>query len=316
VLFGLGSYAKTQIIPHVRRHLRLEAVHEIDPDQLSAAGLRGVTLLTRPGPGEAERYDAWFVSGFHHTHAAIAAHALSTGAYAVVEKPLATSRLDFDLLRDTMARSEEPRLFACFQKRYSVMDGWARRDLGVQYGEAVDMHCMVYEIPLPGLHWYNWPNSGSRLISNGCHWLDYFMHVNAFSPVRKAEARALRGSDVTVAVELENGAQGTMTLTDTGSERLGVRDVIDLRAGSVTVRMTDAARYEAESTSAVIRRAAANPLDAYGRMYSSICRRIVERGGGDSPESLRSTALMLDLEEQLPLTHLRPSRRMTRVIPA
>lgn len=33
-MFGLGNYAKTQIIPNVGDRVKIEAVHEIDPTQL------------------------------------------------------------------------------------------------------------------------------------------------------------------------------------------------------------------------------------------------------------------------------------------
>lgn len=299
VVFGFGNYAKTQIVPHVRRHLQLAAIHEIDQDQIASAAGLGTTLDTSPYSRDAERYDAWFIAGFHHSHAALAVRALSDGAYAVVEKPLVTTREQFDALQHALTRTGERRLFTCFHKRYSRMNEWARLDLGVDAGAPVDMHCMVYEIPLPALHWYNWPNSGSRLTSNGCHWLDYFLYQNEYSPVRELDVRPLRGSDLVTWVRLENGAQLTMSLTDTGSQRLGVRDVIDLRAGDVTIRLIDSTYYDAESSSRVVRRRRVNPMDGYAAMYDTICRRIVAGQDGDSLESLRSTALMLDLEDEL-----------------
>lgn len=298
VLFGLGNYAKTQILPHIRRYLDLRCIHEIDPDQLATAP-RGVALDTSPEPHPEERYSAWFIAGYHHTHAALAARALLDGAYAVVEKPVATKWEQYAALRDAVESAAKPKLFACFHKRYSKLNEWAFADLGTAPGDAVDMHCIVYEIPLPRLHWYNWPSSGSRLISNGCHWLDYFLYVNDYGGVEEAHAWAARGSDLAVLVRLENGATLTMSLTDTGSARLGVRDLIELRAGAVTVRMTDGSFYEAESTSRVLRRGRLNPMDAYRLMYSEISGRILAGEPGDNLKTLRSTELMLRLEDEL-----------------
>lgn len=300
VLFGLGNYAKTQIVPHIRRQLDLSCVHEVDPDQLrAAAGWGSVALDTSPDLREGERYDAWFIAGYHHMHAMLAVQALRDQAYAVVEKPLATTWQQYGALRAAAESAVERRLFACFHKRYSRLNGWAAMDLGVAPGEPVDMHCLVYEIPLPRLHWYNWPNSGSRLVSNGCHWLDYFLFMNDYCQVDEAGLWPARSSDLAAFVRLENGATLMMSLTDTGSARLGVRDLIELRASDVTVRMTDAAVYEAENTARVLRRRRINPMDAYRRMYSAICRRISEGGHGDDLKTLRSTELMLCLEDEL-----------------
>lgn len=308
VVFGLGNYAKTQVVPHVRRHLRLEAVHEIDPDQIAGATSLGVTLDSSPWPRDGERYDAWFIAGFHHTHADLAVRALRDGAYAVVEKPVVTTRAQLAEIRAALAETSGQRLFACFHKRYSRLNEWARHDLAVPSGAPVDMHAIVYEIPLPALHWYNWPASGSRLVSNGCHWLDYFLYMNDFSRVRDYDVQPMRGRDLVARARLDNGAQLVLSLTDTGSQRLGVRDVIDLRVTDVTVRLIDATEYASESSSRVLRRGRVNPMEGYGRMYDTICRRIVRGEPGDVPSSLASTVLMLDLEDLLRQRRVAPVR--------
>lgn len=299
VLFGFGNYAKTLIVPYIRRHLDLRCVHELDPDQLRAARRWGVALDTSPEPRETEAYDAWFIAGYHHTHAPLAEKALRTGAYAVVEKPLATTWSQYESLRRVVEALDKRRLFVCFQKRYSKLNEWAFRDLGVRRGDPVDMHCIVYEIPLPRRHWYNWPNSGSRIVSNGCHWLDYFLFMNGYCAVEDAGVWPSRGRDVVIFARLENGATLAMSLTDTGSARLGVREVIELRAGNVTVRIDDGAFYFSESTTRVLRRKRINPMTAYRRMYDAICQRIASGEDGDELETLRSTELMLRLEDEL-----------------
>jgi predicted dehydrogenase len=299
VLFGLGNYAKTQILPVIRRQLRLEAIHEVDPDQLATARGFNTTLDTSPRPREGESYDVYFLAGFHHTHAELAVHALRGGGYAVVEKPVATTRRQLQLLKETAMRGVGRGFFACFHKRYSRLDGWAREDLGAGDGKPIDMHALVYEVPIPFHHWYNWPASGSRLVSNGCHWLDYFMWLNAFSPIVESEVHRLRGRDLVVLGRLENDARFVMCLTDTGSSRLGVRDVIELRSGNVTARLIDGTSYVAESSQRVLRRRRTNPIGAYERMYSEICRRIVAGAPGDSVESLRSAEWTLALEDEL-----------------
>ena len=298
VLFGLGNYAKTQILPNIRQYLSLRRVHEVDPDQLRFFGdSPRLSLDTSPLPRDGARFDAWFIAGYHHTHADLATSALRQGAYAVIEKPLATTRAQYETLLEAISRDGPSRFFACFHKRYSELHRWAMQDLDKAPAEPVDMHCVVYEIPLPPLHWYNWPNSGSRLISNGCHWIDYFMFVNDYSKVADCQVWCPRGSDVCVQVRLENSAYFVMSLTDTGSQRLGVRDHIELRKGNVTVKMVDASAYESENRTRILRRKTVNPMNAYARMYRTISKTIAAKGPGDSLASLRSTELTLLMEE-------------------
>jgi predicted dehydrogenase len=298
VLFGYGNYAKVTLLPHVEKFLRLEAVHEIDPTQLPRDRRADVAWDTSGWLRDDERPDAVLIAGYHHSHAPLAVETLARGAYAVLEKPLATTRGQLDALERAMGRS--PRLFACFQKRYLRFNEMALQDLGVRPGEPVNYHCVVYEIPLPELHWYRWPASRTRLVSNGCHWLDHFLFLNGFSEPRSWDLAAGPDGTLNVTVVLENGAFFSMVLTDRGSERIGMQEHVELRANDRTVRIENASDYHAESTRGVLRRARANRLDAYGVMYRSIARAVAEGRPGDSPESvLVPTRLVLALEERL-----------------
>lgn len=297
VLFGLGNYAKTSILPNIKRNINLQRVHEIDPEQLKfLAKQKGVSLDTSATPRDNLRFDVWFIAGFHHTHSALAIAALEQGACAVIEKPLVTTVKQYEEFSRQVNDCENPRFYACFHKRYSELHDLFLRDMKSNIGCPVDMHCIVYEIPLPIHHWYNWPNSGSRLVSNGCHWLDYFMFLNGYSKVVDMRKWIPRGDDMVVQVMLENGAYFSMSLTDTGSQRLGVRDYIELRAAGSTFTMTDGDRYTAENRNRVFTKARVNPLAAYSRMYFKISEDIANKRSGDNKISLRSTKLMLDLE--------------------
>ena len=122
------------------------------------------------------------------------------------------------------------------------------------------------------------------------------MFLNSYSKVVDIRKWMPRGDDMTIQVMLENEAYFSMSLTDSGSQRLGVRDYIELRTAGTTFTMTDGDRYTAENRSRIFSKARVNPLDAYSRMYSKISEDIANNGTGDSILSLRSTKLMLDLE--------------------
>ncbi len=295
VLFGLGNYAKTAILPNIRPYLALERVHEIDVDQLAFFGNNPqLSLDTSPLPRENLHFDVWFIAGYHHTHTDLAIRALKQSAVAVIEKPLATNVLQHRQFLQTLVEQPDARFFVCFHKRYSMLHELATIDLKAK--QPIDMHCIVYEIPLPSRHWYNWPNSGSRLISNGCHWIDYFLFINDYTEVRDYHVWRPRGSDVCVQVRLKTGAYFSMTLTDNGSQRLGVRDYIELRQEFVTVKMIDGSFYESENRQRVIRKVRVNPLHAYARMYQRIAQSIVMNQLGDPQASLLSSWLTLELE--------------------
>jgi len=299
ILFGYGNYAKTAILPGVRDHLDVTRVHEIDPVQigrLSSATERAWDTSGQARPGL--DHDVWLIAGYHHTHAPLALAALEAGAVAVVEKPLATTAADATRLVSALDHGAG-RLFGGFQRRYSPFNEWARSDLGVDAGQPVSSFAIVYEVPLPARHWYRWPASRSRLTSNGCHWIDHFLYLNDYAPVRDRQVFASSDDDVVVAVELTNGAVFSMTLTSRGSPRTGLENHLELRAGARTVKIANDATYVAEDSRRVLRRQRLNRLDAYGRMYAAIAKAIVAGKPGDSARSVAATTtLTLALEDE------------------
>ncbi len=297
-LFGYGNYAKTYVVPNIGRGTRLAKIHEIDPTQIPLARA-GIEWSTNPEPDPGEVHDIYYVAGYHHTHAPLAIEALRRGAIAVVEKPLVTDSSQLEMLLSAMA-TKGGKLFACFHKRYSALNALARTDLNVRPGTPVDYHAIVYEVPLPPLHWYRWPNARSRLVSNGCHWIDHFLFLNDYANVIDCDLWESRDGTINCSAELETGATFSMVLTERGSERLGVRDYIELRSGDTTVTMGDSSRYRAESSSRVLRQQRVNKATAYARMYRRISMEIEKGAPGDTQKSVQvGCGLMLDLERML-----------------
>lgn len=300
VLYGYGNYAKLYVVPNVDARIPIDLICEIDPLQIPADRLAVPRWSTRARPHPDDRFDAWFIAGYHHGHAEIAAQALMQGAVAVVEKPLAVDQGQLDSVLDALDSGAGGRLFAGYHKRHSVLTALALNDLAAAPGAPIDYHCTVYEVPLPPRHWYRWPNSHSRIVSNGCHWLDHFLYVNGYAAPQEIEVTAARSGTIDCNVELANGAFFTMALTEHGSERLGVRDHIELRHGPVTVTIDDGSRYRAESSERVIRTRRVNKTTGYSAMYRSIAEAIVTGGPGDSRSSIATGGqLIIDVETRL-----------------
>ena len=298
-LFGLGNYAKTQILANLPRGIRVRCVHEVDPTQLGPADRFDWIGDTRPTFRDDERYDAVFIAGYHHTHADLAVTTLERGGYAVVEKPVVTTRPQLARLLEA-AGAHPGRVFSCFHMRHNPLFGDPRRQLGLGDGDPIHYHCQVFEIPLPERHWYRWPSSRSHLVSNGCHWVDHFLHLNDFAAPARTDVWQGGNGDTHVSVELANGAVLGLHLTHEGSPRVGVRQHVELRAGGRTLTVDDGARAVLEDRMGILARRRINKLAVYGRMYRRIGETMLAGGEGDPIASLeRSAGLMLDLEEQL-----------------
>ena len=298
VLFGYGNYAKSYVLPGVQGAFDVAEIHELDPFQIGPDPPGRTAWDTAPVQREG-RHDAWLVAGFHHTHAPLAIEGLRAGAAVVLEKPLATRHEDLDELLAVLGRPGA-RVFGCFQRRYSAFTAQALEDLGGAEAGPVSYHCIVHEVPLPARHWYRWPASRSRLVSNGCHWVDHFLFVNGYADV--AERRVFEASDGTIvcALELVTGAAFSMTLTERGSSRTGVQDHVELRTPDRTIRIVNDAHYAAESTRGRIRRLRQPRTRSYERMYRRIAERIALGDDGDDDAWVRASAgEVLALEDEL-----------------
>jgi predicted dehydrogenase len=285
-IFGYGNYVKSMVIPTLGSKIPVRCVHELDPWQVGCRRNKPWSWDTSPYLRPNEDPDVVVVASFHHTHAEIAVAAMRLGARAVIiEKPVVTTNTDLEMLFATIAEYKTP-VFAAFQRRYSPFNERLLADLSVHPGDPVSCFTTAYEVPLPPRHWYRWPNSGSRIMSNGCHWIDHFLYLNSFSPVRQLEADYLGDSSITIRMSLENGATLLLSLTHAGSPRLGVRDHCEFRANDVTVTVTDSKHYISESARGVIRQMNTHRFSAHRRMYRAISTAIVAGSGGDSMQSL------------------------------
>lgn len=293
-VFGLGQYAKVNAIANLDRRLRLVGIHEVNPAQLGPVPeVAGPALDTSPIPRAGEKITNAVLAGYHHTHGPLAVALLDAGArHIIIEKPVTTTDDQLDDLLAAMDRNPQARVHVAFQRRHAPFNRLIRRDLG---SGPISMSAVVYEVPLPARHWYRWPVVGNSVVSNGCHWIDYFCHLNDYVDI--VDHRAMVLSDqVMLVMETANGASCTISLRHSGSPRLGVRDLITLWKDDSTVTIEDNSRYRSEQGFSRLRTASCQRLQAHEDMYTEFARRIADDLAGDSRRSIEvSTRAMTTL---------------------
>lgn len=297
ILFGLGHYARTCILPHIQEHLKLEAIHELDPEVLSSHPQpAGLILDSCPQLRPDERADVVLVAGYHHTHAPIALEALSRGAFVVVEKPAVTSLEQLEALSHQLKKT--PRLFTGYHRRYELQHQWLFEDLR-GYGPC-DYHAIIYEAKLPPLHWYRWPSAHSAVLSNACHWIDQFLLLNPGREPESWRAQLSPTGALHLWIVLEGGATCSLTLSDRGSAFGGVRELVEVRAEHRSVRLIDGQRYIAQSSSRTLREHKVRRQHAYALMYEHIARTIAsgQAKGDDPAHFVRLNRLLLALDQE------------------
>lgn len=295
VLFGYGNYARTITLPYLKPYVHLHKIHEVDSSLLIEAG--NLPKSTNPQADERdEEYPVWLIAGFHHTHANLAVEALRKSVIPVIEKPIATTMDDFAVFKKTAIETGNP-FFQCFQKRYQIFNEFIFEDLNVKLGDPIHFKATVFEIPLHKQHWYNWPVSGSRIISNGCHWIDQFLFLNDYARYTGFETKNLNDQEILLLISLENGANAVITLSDIGPNRIGMREYVELSVTGRRVTIVDSMKYMSESSHQIIRKKRTDKLHYLRLMYQTIGQKIKTGAQGDSIRSLLSTELSIYMEE-------------------
>ena len=301
-LVGYGHYARTCVVPLLGDGLVLTRVHEVNAGVLGAARDPRVTWAVSPTLLDDDPCDVVVAAGFHHTHVDAALWALARGRWAIVEKPVVTTRAQLRVLRDALDGAEVSRVLAGYHRRFGEELAWAREDLrldGAPDGPPLVYRAMVHEVALPAGHWYRWPASGTEILSNACHWIDQFLALTGWRPPLRWAARRV-GAQVVVEVVLVDGSSMVLTLTSAGASRHGVRESVEIARGDRAVRIIDGESYVAEDHQRVLRVARLRREAPHAVMMQRFARMIIDDAPGEPTRALLGTsALVVALDEIL-----------------
>jgi predicted dehydrogenase len=130
---------------------------------------------------------------------------------------------------------------------------------------------LVKELALPPSHWYFWPNQGTRLTGNLCHWIDLAVHLTQEMPTELTLLPS--GDNVAVGMLFADGTLINIAATDMGSGLHGVEEFIEMRGGDTTLSMFDFKKLVIRSGSAskTIRRSVRDK--GHTPMYHSLVQR-------------------------------------------
>lgn len=115
--------------------------------------------------------DAVFLLTPHDSHGSLTARALAAGKHVFVEKPLATTLEDLELVESAAAASDRL-LMVGFNRRFAPLAREARRLLEGRSGP-LSLVLTVNAGAMPADHWMqDWSRGGGRIIGEGCHFVD------------------------------------------------------------------------------------------------------------------------------------------------
>jgi len=249
-VLGAGDYTRTEIIPALRKAgLPLYSVANREPQIAAIVGREhGFILATTdseraiaelPAPGLV------IVATAHDSHARLASAALKAGHRVFVEKPPAVTSEDVHELADGMRR--HPGMVEIgFNRRYHPLVRRAQARLRREKGP-VSICCTVKELAFEPDHWYFWPNQGTRITGNLCHWIDLAVFLIDGSPLPVSLTLSPRmpgtepGSDEerVLTVTFADGSLLTVLATIRGDDIRGVQEQLEIRRGRTTITIDD-----------------------------------------------------------------------------
>lgn len=245
-VIAAGDYARTQIIPALRRAgARLDAIADLEPLFAAHAkerfGFARALTDWRAAIAPPET-DFIVVASYHDTHAQIAAEAARLGKKVLVEKPPAVTREDLCLLLEAL---HDPCAFieVGFNRRFAPFTRQARRLLDEVTGPLTIL-CRVKEVEIPDAHWYRWPKEGTRITGNLCHWIDLAVHFvgDRARPVEIVLSPPVvewPDEERTLSIAFDDGSTAVIAATSRGDATLGVQERLEIRRDRMTVEIDD-----------------------------------------------------------------------------
>lgn len=300
VVIAAGDYARTQIIPALKRsRIHLETVVDFEPYLAEYAkrkfGFSQSSTDWRKVLLESEAQIA-IIASYHDSHARIGAEALKRGQKVLLEKPPAVSHEDLALLLEAHSR-ENAFLQIGFNRRFARFTRKAKALLGKAAGP-ITISCIVKEVGIPDGHWYRWPKEGTRIAGNICHWIDlaiYFLGI-ASNPVEMTISGSQNGysdEERCLSVLFSDGSMVTIIATTRGDDLLGVQEFIELRRADLTIKIDDYRLMHAVQAGRTLFRETSRRDKGHAIMYLDTIKRMIRNEPAlYTREELRLTSLL------------------------
>lgn len=271
-IVGYGGYIRE----YVSRYFGREAAAAVDykANLIRRLASPDVTIVNElssvlPAIASAKR-PLVIIAAYHSDHAPIALKVLDENprANVFVEKPLAVTLEDAAAL--SRRRAEGAWIDVGFNRRFAPLTKVAVQALRDRRQPLV-MTAVVKEVKIPATHWYLWPNQGTRITGNACHWIDLAYDLVRAAPREIGVVRS--DEDATITILFSDGSLFTLVATDRGSDLAGVEEMIDIRCGDTSVTINDY-RECVVKKGAVIRTTRRIRRDrGHDRMYRDLRRR-------------------------------------------
>ena len=222
-VIGAGNYATSMLLPHLQDRTDVRLVEVATATGLSAANAQrrfGFERCSTDHRGllDDEAVDAVLIATRHHAHAAMVCAALRAGKAVFVEKPLAVDPDQLQAILAAIGDSGNDRLMVGFNRRFAPLLVALKGDFGARSGPA-QVRYDVNAGRLESGSWYAQPEEGSRLVGEGCHFVDTISWWLDQDPVAVFAAATGDPDDTASTLLYPDGSLATIAYQTSGDSR-------------------------------------------------------------------------------------------------
>ena len=246
-VIGAGNYATSMLLPHLQDRTDVRLVEVATATGLSAANAQrrfGFERCSTDHRGllDDEAVDAVVIATRHHAHAAMVCEALRAGKAVFVEKPLAVDPDQLQAILAAIGDSGNDRLMVGFNRRFAPLLVGLKDDFGARSGP-VQVRYDVNAGRLESGSWYAQPEEGSRLVGEGCHFVDTISWWLDQDPVAVFAAATGDPDDTASTLLYPDGSVATIAY-QTGGDSRAPKELFQVMGGGQLARLHNFQRTE------------------------------------------------------------------------
>ena len=247
-VIGAGNYATSMLLPHLRGREDVRLVEVATATGLSAANVHRKFGFERYSTDYRslladDTVTAVLIATRHHAHAAMVCEALRAGKAVFVEKPLAVEPEQLEAVVAAVEESGNDRLMVGFNRRFAPLLVDLKRAWGVRAGP-LQVRYDVNAGRLEAGSWYAGAEEGSRLVGEGCHFVDTVSWWLDDDPVEVfATATAADPDDTTSTLLYPDGSVATISY-QTGGDPRAPKELLQVTGDGKLARLLNFQRTE------------------------------------------------------------------------
>jgi len=241
-LIGAGDYARTTILPNIKKfHRKCVIDYNINIAQWVAKKYSfdsyGIHCHSCLEEIEKDKNPIIFIAGYHSTHTPIALDILNINPTAkiFIEKPPVTTE---DQLKKLLKVYDPLKIFIGYNRRHIPWVQDIKKKLDNRKSPLF-INMTIKEITLNPNHWYFWPNQGTRITGNLCHWIDLAVYWVGALPQKLSLIRSPNSDNLVLTILFIDGSLVNLFPTEAGNSLRGVQEKIELRFDETTIFVDD-----------------------------------------------------------------------------